>query len=238
MTVGEHLDELRRRLIYALIGLGVAMIATLGFGRWLIELFQWPYLEVMKQLGRPDRLRVLAAQGGFVIYFRVALMGGLVLAAPWVFYQFWRFVAEGLYPRERRWVMIAVPFSAGLFMAGAVFFLFVAAVPLLRFFYEFNDYLGVQTELTLPNHITMMTHLMLVFGVAFQLPVVLGVLGAGRVVTARQLGRYRRHVLVGLFIAAALMTSPSPVDQILLALPMWLLYELGVLVVWLIQRHR
>jgi sec-independent protein translocase protein TatC len=238
MTVGEHLEELRRRLLWALAGLGAGAACALAGAKWMLQLLERPYLQVMQHLGRDDTLVVLDASAGFVMYLKVALVGGLILASPWVFWQLWRFVAAGLYPRERRWVLPAVPFCTGLFLAGAGFFLFVVAEPMLWFFVGFNDYLGVRTQLTLANHVTMMLRLMVVFGLAFQLPLALAILGRMGLVTARSLGTYRRHVIVGLFVFAALATSPSPVDQVLLALPMWGLYELGVLLVWLSQRRR
>jgi len=237
MTLGEHLDELRRRLLWALAGLAVGMGVAMFFGRELLEALQFPYIRVMTQLGRVARLRVLNAAGGFVMYLRVTLLAGLLLAAPWIVYQFWRFVSAGLYRRERRVVLWAVPLSTGLFLAGAMFYLFVVSVPMMHFFLRFNDYLGLDSDLTLPNHIAMMVNMMLVFGIAFQMPVVVAMLGWMGLVTARSLGRYRRHVIVGLLIFAALLTSPSPVDQVLLAVPMWLLFELGVLLVWLIRRR-
>lgn len=236
MTLGEHLEELRRRLLWALAGLAVGAVAALLGARWGFELLEKPYLVVMDRLGRDDPLLVLHATAGVVLYFKVALLGGLLIASPWVFWQLWRFVSAGLFPAERRWVLLAVPGCAGLFLTGAGFFLFVVAEPMLRFLIGFNDYLGVRTQLTLENHVSMMLRLMVVFGLAFQLPVALAVLGRMGLVTHRSLGKYRRHVIVGLFIFAALATSPSPVDQVLLALPMWGLFELGTLLVWLTQR--
>jgi sec-independent protein translocase protein TatC len=238
MSLGEHLEELRRRLLWALGGLLVASALSLCFGREILEILQYPYFRVVTSLGLTPKLRVLSAGAGFLTYMKVALIAGLLLSSPWVFYQFWRFVGVGLYPRERRYVLIAVPFSAGLFVAGALFYLFIVAVPMLYFFLRFNEYLGLASELTLQNHITMMVNMMLVFGIAFQLPIVMAILGMMGLVTPRSLSRYRRHVIVALLILAAVMTSPSPVDQILLAVPMWLLFELGVLLVWLVGRRR
>jgi Tat protein translocase TatC len=238
MTLGEHLEELRKRLAYALIGLAAGLVVALVFGREIIVLLQYPYDAVMRELGSPQPLRVLAAQEGFLLYMKVCLIAGLILSSAWVFYQLWAFVSTGLYPRERRYVKVAVPFSAGLFVFGALFFLFVVAKPIMLFFIRFNDYIGLANELTLKNHINMMVNMMLVFGLGFQLPVVVALLGLMGLVTTRTLSKYRRYVIVGLFVFAALMTSPSPVDQILLAAPMWLLYELGVLLVWMIGKKR
>ncbi len=192
----------------------------------------------MREGPAEDRLAIPSVTAGFVTYFGVALVAGLVLASPWIFYQFWMFVSAGLYRRERRYVTVAVPFSAGLFVAGAAFFLFVASTPLMRFFIAFNEWLGVRPVIMLRDHIRFITHLMLMFGLAFQTPIVVLLLAKMGLVTVKTLNHYRRHVIVGVLILAALMTSPSPVDQVLLAVPMWLLYELGVLLAYLLVERK
>lgn len=238
MAIGEHLEELRQRLLYALGGLIVGMAMSLIFRGAILTVLEYPYRQVMTELGKDPSLWVFKASAGFLIYMKVSLIGGLLLSSPWIFYQFWAFASAGLYRRERRYVLIAVPFSAGLFVTGAMFFLLVAALPLLRFFVGFNQSLGIETRLTLHNHVSMMTGMMIAFGLGFQLPVVVALLGAMGLVTARTLSKYRRHVIVILLIFSALVTSPSPVDQVLLAVPMWLLYELGIILVWLMKRKK
>ncbi|MBS3822039.1 MAG: twin-arginine translocase subunit TatC, partial [Phycisphaerae bacterium] len=89
MTLGEHLDEFRWRLIYALVGLAVAMGVCLAFGQWILAQLRWPYTKVMADLGRDAPLQVLGATQGFIIYLKVSLIGGLILSAPWGFYQMW-----------------------------------------------------------------------------------------------------------------------------------------------------
>lgn len=238
MSLGEHLEELRWRIIYSLGGIVVATAAALYFAPDVIEMLKRPYVAVMRGYGMRPELAVLDVTAGFAIYLKVAVYAGIVVASPWVFYQVWAFVSAGLHAREKRYVLLAVPLSAGLFVGGAVFFLLVISRPVLYFFLGVSRWLGVTPVITFDNHINFMMGLMVIFGLGFQTPLVVLLLGLMGLVTTRQLNRYRRHVIVAMFIVAAVCTSPSPVDQIALAVPMWLLYELGVLLVYLLTRKR
>ncbi|MHC4562022.1 MAG: twin-arginine translocase subunit TatC [Planctomycetota bacterium] len=231
MTLGEHLDELRKRIIYAILGLVVATVIALLLGSHLVEFFRLPYVQAMEVVGKQPDLKVLHIADGLTTYLKMAFIAGMVFASPWVFYHVWQFVAAGLYDRERRAVMCAVPFSAGLFIAGSMFFMFVVAVPVFGFLIGINDWLGVETDLTFKHHVGFIARMVLVFGLAFQLPLVVLILGRIGIVSLRKLRHYRRHVIVGLLIASAVLTPPDPVSQLSLAVPLWLLYELGILLV-------
>jgi len=232
MTLGEHLEELRRRVIYALGGLLVGIVVAALFGQRLLDALKLSYVRAMSELNLTGELAVPAVTAGFTTYFYIALVAGVLIASPWIFYQLWMFISAGLYPHERRYVLYSVPFSAMLFLAGAMFFLFVASFPLMRFFVGFNRWLGVRPVIMLRDHISFMTRLMLVFGLAFETPLAVLVLAKAGLVTAKTLSRYRRHVIVCILVFAAVVTSPSPVDQVALALPMYLLFELGVLLAY------
>ncbi len=235
MTLIEHLEELRTRIIRALIGLAVGMGIALILSQPAIQIINEPFYKAVgkKSLVTTDMM------DPFTLYMRITLYMGVLIAAPWIFYQIWMFIAAGLYKHERKYVVYAVPFSAGLFITGALFFLLYISPMLLGAFNIFNQWMGVEMMVTLDNHVTFMTNMMMVFGFCFQLPIAVLLLGKMGLVTVKSLGRYRKFVIVAILILAALVTSPSPLDQIALAIPMWMLYEVGVLLVYfLVERKR
>ena len=122
MSLGDHLEELRLRLLLAMAGLAVGAVIGFCFGPKIIAFIETPYINVM---GPQVRLQTLAPADGFISYVKIALVTGLIVSSPWVFYHIWMFIAAGLYLKEKRYVYIAAPFSAALFITGALFFIFV-----------------------------------------------------------------------------------------------------------------
>lgn len=146
MSFAGHLEELRRRLILALVGLVIATIVCFRFGDRIIEVLTTPYCVVMEQLGFDARMIQLNPIESFIEYFKIALKFGLVLAAPWVLYQVWRFVESGLFPAERRVVKYIAPSSMILFVVGASFMVLVVLSGLLKFL------IAISTWFPLPSH--------------------------------------------------------------------------------------
>ncbi len=233
MTIGEHLDELRKRLFYSVLGLFAALGITLYFGKDIIHLIEQPFMNAMRASGEQPQLAVTEVTAGFYTYIKVAVYAALVLSSPWIFYQLWAFVAAGLYPRERRYVNLAVPFSVALFLGGAAFAV-VISIPAIEFFIEFGSSLDLVPIITLPDYISFMTGLLLAFGVVFQVPLVVLVLARVGLVDMRRLKKYRRHVIVAIAGVSALLAPPDVMSMVLMAVPMWLLYELGVALAWVL----
>jgi sec-independent protein translocase protein TatC len=235
MTLVEHLEELRTRIIRALIGLAVGMGIAMILSQPVLQIINKPFYEAVgkKSLVTTDMM------DPFNLYMRISLYMGVLIAAPWIFYQIWMFIAAGLYKHERKYVVYAVPFSAILFITGALFFLFYISPMLLVAFNIFNQWMGVEMMVTLDNHVTFMTSMMMVFGFCFQMPIAVLILGKMGLVTVKTLNRYQKHMIVAILILAALVTGPSPLDQIALAIPMWMLNEIGVLLVYfLVEKKR
>jgi len=231
MSLGDHLEELRMRLIFALSGLVLGTILCLVFGSKIIAFIEGPYIDVM---GKDARLQTLAPADGFISYIKISLISGLIITSPWVFYHLWMFVAAGLYPHERGFVRLATPFSAILFTSGALFFIIVVAPLTLGFLVKFNEkFIHVESKFTFQAYISFVSHLMLIFGIAFQTPIAIVILNRTGLVSLKALQQSRKFVVLTIVILAAMATPPDVVSQVTLAIPLYLLFELGLLLCFL-----
>ena len=229
MSLGDHLEELRMRLILALAGVALALIVSLFFGVSIITFLERPYLAAMGENAKS--LQVLGPADGFISYMNICLVTGLIISSPWVFYQLWMFVAAGLYAHEKRYVYLAVPFSTVMFISGSLFFIFVIAPVTLQVLVAFNkSVLGVESNFTFQKYISMITIMMLVFGLAFQTPIVVYFLNKTGLVSIHVLRKSRKYVLLGVVVVAAAATPGSDMFSLFsLAAPLYLLFELGIL---------
>lgn len=234
MSLGDHLEELRARLILALSGVVICTLMSLWFSRYIIIFLQRPYTVLMGD----KALQVLSLTEGFVSYVKIALIAGLLISSPWVFYHIWMFVAAGLYSKEKKYIHIAVPFSALLFIAGALFFLILVAPFSIRWLVKVNNWLGLTTNITFKNYITFVTTLMLVFGVAFQTPTAIFFLNKTGLVSIQALRKSRKYVILAIVIIAAMATPPDVISQVTLAIPLYLLYELGIIICYISRRTK
>ena len=237
MSLAEHLDDLRRRLILIIAGLVIAIVFCLFFGKYIIALIEKPYIESM---GEQARLQVLSPTEGFTSYMQIAGVCGIVLSSPWIFYHLWMFISAGLYPREKRYVYMAVPFSVSLFIAGAMLFFFLIAPLTLKFFVFFNkDFLGVESNFTFPNYISFMAMMMLIFGLSFQTPIAIFFLIKTGLVSIKTFNKLRRYVIFGIVVISAAVLPGSDVFSLFaLSISLYLLFELGILLAYLSQRKK
>ncbi len=223
----EHLQELRKRLVRALLGVAVGM-ALVG---WFCErIFRWVMLPVLRSL--PEGQRFLHYTGylePFMVYLKVALYGGLFAATPYVLLQLWLFIAPGLYKRERK---VVVPFLVSgtlLFYSGAAFCYFLV-MP-----YAFPALAAIAGEdmkpiLTMSEQLSLALAMLLGFGIIFEVPVILGFLSMIGLVSADFLAKYRRHAIVVNVVVAAIITpTGDPFNLALMAVPMILFYEIGII---------
>ena len=239
MSLGGHLDELRARLGLALGGFAAAFFASLSAARWFAGAILSPYRAAMEASGLELKLQAVQPAEPFLVYLKAALVLAALASSPWVFYQFWAFVAAGLHRHERRFMRAAVPACAALFAGGALFFLLGLAPWIFRFFMRFDlgiDYLTYQPAVG-PT-VDFILALALVFGLAFQTPVAIVFAERMGLVSQAALRRARKFVLLGTFVVGAICTPPDVVSQVALALPLYALYEGGLLVCRLWPRRR
>ena len=235
----EHLIELRRRLMWALLAVFFAFLVCFWFAKPIYNLLLWPY-RVAAGTDAPIEMIYTAPQEFFFTQVKLALFGAVFIAFPVIASQIYMFVAPGLYRRERQAFvpfLIATPI---LFLLGAALVYFVAMPLAMTFFLSMQqtDDTQVQIHLTarVSEYLSLIMALILGFGVCFQLPVVLTLLARAGMITADGLKRYRRHAIFGVFVVAAVLTPPDPISQIALAVPTVLLYELSIYAVKLAER--
>jgi len=236
MSLGEHLEELRLRLIYSLVTLVVCFLVTFFvFRNQAFNLVTAPIFDALVKLGYQPVLIALRPQDRFLAYIKVCVVLSLVIASPVILYHFWKFVAAGLYPRERRYVHLIFPFSAASFVAGVLFAYYVLVRFGLRFLYSFGDSEHLRTTPTVRDNVDFVIKMSFVMGLVFQLPLVILGLEKIGVVTVEQLARGRRYAIVGCLVVGMTLTDPSAVTQLMLAGPMYALYELGILLCRIFQ---
>lgn len=317
MTFGDHLEELRKRLIYGLIGFAVAGVLCFNFGGPIIETLTTPYSVAMHELGFDPQMVQLNPVESFVEYFKIAMEFALVLAAPWVLYQLWLFVAAGLYASERRLVKLFAPTSIALFITGAAFMITAVLAGLLKFLiqvsmwfplpsqdsalyqwlvtkppavsqpaepvqpppvripvldedpgqpgngdvwidrnarrlvvrYDNETYYTtlkplrnqqfVQPFFSISEYLGFVVNLALAFGLGFQIPIVVVFLITMGITPAAQIGAARRYVLLAVTIFAAILTpTPDAPTMLMLAVPMYLLFEAGLLTGRILEKRR
>lgn len=219
-----HLEELRQRLIKSAVAVGVGFLAAYFFKEQLFHILVLPLKEVMQS---GETLIYTSLPEAFFTFLKTALIAGLMLASPVLLYQFWMFVAPGLYDREKRLLLPIVVLSTFFFAGGALFGYFFVFPLGFKFFLSF----ATDTIRPLPSmkeYLGLASKLLLAFGLAFELPLVLTFLAKLGIVSVEFLKRQRKYAILLIFIFAAVLTPPDVISQILMAVPMMALYEVSI----------
>ena len=232
MSFLDHLEELRWRLIKALAGVVAGAVICGVFIDVLMDgILLRPVAEANATLAAghpPIRLQNLKPFGQVFLYMQVALAGGVILSLPWILHQVWSFIAPGLLAKERRYIRWIVFFSTFCFLGGVAFAYFVMLPAALTFFAGFGS-TAIENNIAVNEYMSFVISVMLAAGVVFELPMVSWFLSQLGILTPAFMRRYRRHAVVAIFVLAALLTpGTDPVSQILLAIPLFLLYEISI----------
>ena len=231
MSFMEHLEELRNRIIRALYGLGIAFVLSLGFANKLWDFVSDPAIEALKHLHvNPSRLAQLTPMEGFsVIWVELPLLASVFLASPWIVYQVWAFIAPGLYKKERRLALPFVLLTAGLFIGGGCFAYFLAFRYGLEFLLGIGMSNNVQPVVSITEYFDLFVNVTLGVALVFELPVLIFLLTLLRILSPRFLLRHSRYAILAIVIVAAIITpTPDVFNLMLFAIPMCLLYFVGV----------
>ena len=256
----EHLAELRTRLIRSVLAFVVAMVAVFTVADPILEFLFQPIADILRERGEDARLIFTAPQEKFFTLIRVSVVVGFGLSFPVIAHQLWRFVAPGLYRTEKNAFLPFLIASPVLFLLGASFAHFVVTPLAMRFFIGFSDVIptlanlvagtgiegaadaddGLQTVFlgSVKESLDLELKFIFAFGICFQLPVLLTLMGKAGLVSAEGLGNMRKYAVVGILVLAALVTPPDVITQLILFVVVYGLYEISIQLVRLVERKR
>jgi sec-independent protein translocase protein TatC len=229
LTIVQHLNELRKRLIYILIVVGAAS----GGGYYFID----EILQFITETGNIENLVFINPTEAFFVIVKLSLLTGIVAAMPFILYQIWRYVGVGLKKEERKYLIFFGPVSYILFLCGAAF-AFRGVLPLaIKFLLSFSkEY--ITPMITLNAYVSFLSKMIIAFGLMFELPIVILALSKFGLVTPDMLKKGRKYTIIGIFLVAAFLTPPDVVSQIMLAVPLLLLYEVGIWICTAVTKKR
>ena len=231
----EHLDELRRRLIRSLVAFGIGTALCYNFAG---EIYRALLRPLTSSLPADSRLIFTELTEAFLTYFKVALWGGFVLASPVIVYQTCRFISPGLYRRERSVVLACAAWSTVGLLAGMAFGYFIAIPQIFSFFLGFGRSVIVPMP-SMKESLSLILRMLLTFGVMFEIPLILYLLGRSGILTPALLRKGRKAAVLGVLLLAAVLTPPDVASQVLIAVPLYVLYEAGILLCALgSRRHK
>jgi sec-independent protein translocase protein TatC len=234
MTLFEHLDELRSRIVKSLLAILIIFAAAMFFSTEIIGILKLPLSAALP--AGSNSLHFTGPMDVFVAQIQVAVMISILFACPFWLYQLWSFVEPALYPTEKRYARPFLVAAVLLFFAGVSFCYFAILPTGMSILIGIGTEAGATAMITINDYFSLLTVMMLGFGVVFELPVVLILLGLLDIVSAKGLSEYRRAIYVLILIVAAVLTPPDPFSQLAMAIPMVLMFEVAILVLKIIKK--
>jgi sec-independent protein translocase protein TatC len=235
MSIFDHLGELRSRLMRAGLVVLVFFFIFLGFSEKLMTFLKQPLVKAL-----PPGVNALHFTGPmdvFVINIKVAMLVGVLAACPVWLYQFWKFFEPALYPKERRYILPFIVASIALFVAGISFCFFIILPMTLAFLLDLGMQVGTPI-ITVTDYISMLMLLLFGFGIVFETPLIIVLLAMLDIIDLEMLTSNRRIIIIIILIVAAIMTPPDPISQMAMAVPVYLMYEMAIVIVRIMKRKK
>ncbi len=233
MTFLDHLEELRWRLVKAIIGLLIATIICGFFSDFIVNDL---IIRPSRSTNPPLMLINTVPYGQITFYMVIILMSGLIVSSPWILFQIWKFIEPGLLPKERRYISGIVTFTSFCFLSGVAYFIMLPYM--LQFFATFGTS-GIQNMISIGEYISFVLQLILISGLIFELPMVSYFLSRFGILTPTFMRKYRRHAVVSILIIAAIVTpTTDPFTMGVFSIPMLLLYEVSIAISSIAKKKR
>ncbi|MCX8021796.1 MAG: twin-arginine translocase subunit TatC [Syntrophorhabdaceae bacterium] len=221
-----HLKELRDRILVCVIALAIAFVVIFYFKERLFEILMQPFVKVMPEKSSFIFTYVTEA---FLTYFKMSIVAAIFVTSPVILYEFWMFVSPGLYENEKRYALPFIVFGSLCFILGAIFCYFVVMPYLYRFFVSYASEFVIPMP-DLKGYMSLTLRMLIIFGLIFELPLIAFFLSRIGLINHRLLSSKRRYAILAIFILSAIITPPDVTSQILLAIPLWGLYELSIII--------
>ena len=240
----EHLTELRSRLILSVLAFLICMVCVFPFSKYVFNFLAMPITELLAVQNQANDLIFTGLQQGFMVNVKISFFGGFIVSFPFVGFQIWRFIAPGLYKKEKLAFLPFLIASPLLFIIGAAFAYFVVLPLAFNFFLSFqntsdlNNLVGIKYLGTINEYLSLTMRFILAFGICFQLPVLLTLMGKAGLVSSVSLIRIRKYAIVSILIIAAIVTPPDVITQITLFSVVYSLYEISILLVKLVEKKK
>ena len=241
----EHLTELRNRLIRSVVAFAICMIFAFTVASSIFNFLANPIVNILKMNGQAPDLIFTGLQQGFMVNIRISLFGGFILSFPYISFQLWKFVAPGLYKDEKRAFLPFLVASPLLFLLGAAFSFYIVMPLAFDFFLGFqqknedlSDLVGITYLGTINEYLGLTMKFIIAFGLCFQLPVLLTLMGKAGLVSSEALAKSRKYAVVGILVLAAIVTPPDVITQIILFTVVYALYEISVILVKWVEKKK